>query len=164
MRVGGREVGNQLLQAQHAAPLGAPHPAGLGPLSRLFLLLCFKDSLQFDGAPGRRALSLSRLGWQRHTRLGERAPLKTAGTRTLLHSLTHNSKLRGLSHSKPTHELQGIMDSAFHGMSVASTKAVLYGSARVTFRIKEVMRVRHTAGVGFSQQRQNTKERAEACA
>jgi hypothetical protein len=49
-------------------------------------------------------------------------------------------------------------------MSVASTKAVLYGSARVTFRIKEVMRVRHTAGVGFSQQRQNTKERAEACA
>lgn len=88
MRVGGREVGNQLLQAQHAAPLGAPHPAGLGPLSRLFLLLCLKDGLQFDGALGRRALSLSRLGWQRHTRLGERAPLKTAGTRTLLHSLT----------------------------------------------------------------------------
>ena len=66
MRVGGREVGNQLLQAQHAAHLGAPHPAGLGPVSRLFLLLCLKDGLQFDGAPGQRALSLSQLGWQRH--------------------------------------------------------------------------------------------------
>ena len=57
------------------------------------------------------------------------------------------------------------MDSAFHGMSVASTKVVLYGPTRVTFGIKEVMRVRHTAaGVGFSQQHQNTKECAESCA
>ena len=81
MRVGGREVGNQLLQAQRAAHLGAPQPPGWGPLSRLFLLLCLKDGLQFDGAPGRLALSLSRLGWQQHTPLGERAPLKAAGVK-----------------------------------------------------------------------------------
>ena len=57
------------------------------------------------------------------------------------------------------------MDSAFHGMSVASSKVVLYGPTRVTFGIKEVMRVRHTAaGVGFSQQHQNMKECAESCA
>lgn len=84
--------------------------------------------------------------------------------RALLDAHVHNSKLRGASHSKPTHELQGIVDSPFHRMSVASTKVVLYGPTRVTFRLKEVMRVRRrAAGVGFSWQRQNTKEHAESC-
>lgn len=71
------------------------------------------------------ALSLSRLGRQQHTLPGERAPLKAAGVISL-DAHVHNSKLRCWPHSKPTHELQGIVDSPFHRMSVASTKAVLY--------------------------------------
>ena len=62
MRVGGWEMGNQLLQAQHAAHLGVPRPIGVGASLEPLPPAVFKGRPSCDGALGRQALSLLRLG------------------------------------------------------------------------------------------------------